>query len=63
MAFSAIFIAAETLNKVIDVWVNVLDKLLENSPSIVKTIRDKKFKVIDRGCYSIRKLNQPLEKK
>ena len=60
-AVNATFVAADAIDIAKEIWFNVPENPLGDNPSIVKTLRDQKLKVIDSGIFSIKKLNQLLD--
>jgi NTE family protein len=60
-AVNVIFIATGAMDVAKEIWFNVPENPLGDNPSIVKTLRDQKLKVIDSGLFSIKKLNQLLD--
>jgi NTE family protein len=60
-AVNATFVAADAMDVAKEIWFNVPENPLGDNPSIVKTLRDQKLKVIDSGIFSIKKLNQLLD--
>jgi NTE family protein len=60
-AVNATFVTTDAMDIAKELWFNVPENPLGDSPSIVNTLRDQKLKVIDSGLFSIKKLNQLLE--
>lgn len=60
-AVNATFVTTDAMDIAKELWFNVPENPLGDSPSIVKTLRDQKLKVIDSGIFSIKKLNQLLD--
>ncbi len=59
-AVNATFVATEALDVAKEIWFNVPENPLGDNPSIIKSIKEQKLKVIDSGLFSIEKLKQLL---
>jgi len=60
-AVNATFVAAGAMDVAKEIWFNVPENPLGDNPSIGKTLRDQKLKIIDSGLFSIKKLNKLLD--
>lgn len=59
-AVNAIFVSTGAIDAAKDLWFHIPENPLGDHPSVIRTIRDEKLKIIDSGLFSIKKLNQLL---